>query len=201
MYEPVQFAKQKFFSFWEPTSPWIFFISEEPEVLPISNFHKLVNVALSAQRCMKKRNKRVSPATSYRSWYLISITVLHDSFFFSPSCCCCCWAVNIWSRDFSLTCETLQLTPDNSNPRALARTSRSFSSVFYASASKTERSWNGNTPLTLQDTFLIWSTSSSPRIWSIVYTDAVSNRNGFMKWKPNRKRHDFKEFTRNLSNR
>ena len=35
----------------------------------------------------------------------------------------------------------------------------------------------------------------------IVYTDAVSNRNGFMTWKPHRKRHGFKEFTRNLSNR
>ena len=34
-----------------------------------------------------------------------------------------------------------------------------------------------------------------------VYTDAVSNRNGFMTWKPHRKRHGFKEFTMNLSNR
>ena len=31
-----------------------------------------------------------------------------------------------------------------------------------------------------------------------VYTDAVSNRNGFMTWKPHRKRHGFEEFTRNL---
>ena len=35
----------------------------------------------------------------------------------------------------------------------------------------------------------------------IVYTDAVSNRNGFMTSKPHRKRHGFEVFTRNLSNR
>ena len=28
-----------------------------------------------------------------------------------------------------------------------------------------------------------------------VYTDAVSNRNGFMSWKPHRERHGFYEFT------
>ena len=33
-----------------------------------------------------------------------------------------------------------------------------------------------------------------------VYTDAVSNGNGFMTWKPHRKRHGFEGFTRNLSN-
>ena len=37
--------------------------------------------------------------------------------------------------------------------------------------------------------------------WGYVYTDAVSNQNGFMTWKPHRKRHVFKEFTRDLSNR
>ena len=35
----------------------------------------------------------------------------------------------------------------------------------------------------------------------IVYTDAASNRNGFMTSKPHRKRHGFEVFTRNLSNR
>ena len=38
-------------------------------------------------------------------------------------------------------------------------------------------------------------------ILGIVYTDTVSNRNGFMTWKPHRKRHGFKEFTRSLSNK
>ena len=35
----------------------------------------------------------------------------------------------------------------------------------------------------------------------IVYMDMVSNRNGFMTWKPHRKQYGFKQFTRNLSNR
>ena len=37
--------------------------------------------------------------------------------------------------------------------------------------------------------------------WGIVYTDAASNRNGFMTSKPHRNRHGFEVFTRNLSNR
>ena len=41
----------------------------------------------------------------------------------------------------------------------------------------------------------------SPYILGTVYTEAVSNRHGFMASKPDRKRYGFEVFTRSPSNR
>ena len=76
--------------------------------------------------------------------------------------------------------------------------SRKFGTEDYDEISNNlskNRSWNMETFLS---TLHIGDVSF---ILGYVYTDAVSNRKGFMTWKPHRKRHGFKEFTRNLSNR